>query len=149
MSSNAQTETFVKWTEEDFCDRDTCYFCNTKNNGDWDNSCEDAVCCDCSGKWKYEDGGDKDGEVEGYYLITKDKKQLEDSNTDTDNDVCCVACDAVVCNYEQEPEYKNDNDEAVCDNCWVELGYDNVCQCGSNDCGNCDTWGEGTPKCVE
>ncbi len=69
----------------------------------------------------------------------------EDTDTDTDNDdgVCCVACEVVVCNKADDPPYKDERDEAVCENCWVELGYDNEC----ND--NCDTWGEGTPKCVE
>ena len=62
MSSNTE-EDFVKWTEEDFCDRDTCYFCKTKNDGDWDESCEDAVCVECSDKWEYLD----DYCGEGYY----------------------------------------------------------------------------------
>ena len=57
-----EEETFVKWTEENFCDRETCYFCKTKNVVPW-TDCEDAVCLECSDKWEYLD----DYCGEGYY----------------------------------------------------------------------------------
>ncbi len=97
MSSNTE---FVKWTEEDFCDRDTCYFCKTKNDGDWDESCEDAVCVECSDKWEYLD----DYCGEGYYRECYDcgacgkckewNTDSEEWNTDEDkeeieNNICC------------------------------------------------------------
>jgi hypothetical protein len=50
----------VQWSEE-FCDDMTegrCYFCNKKNYNDWDASCEDAVCIECSKKWKYNEDED-------------------------------------------------------------------------------------------
>jgi hypothetical protein len=87
MASN--TETFVKWTEEDFCDRDTCYFCKTKNNGDWDKSCEDAICWDCSSKWEYNENDD------GYYRKCYD----------------CGACDKCKeWNTDEEEEEEEDTD---------------------------------------
>lgn len=63
------SETFIKWTEENFCDRDTCYFCDTKNNGDWVNGKEDAVCEDCGDKWKW------NLDDEGYYKKEQTKEE--------------------------------------------------------------------------
>ena len=88
MSSNTE---FVKWTEEDFCDRDTCYFCKTKNDGDWDESCEDAVCVECSDKWEYLD----DYCGEGYYRECYD----------------CGACDKCKEWNTDEEEWNTDEEE--------------------------------------
>ena len=59
----------VQWSEE-FCDDMTegrCYFCNKKNYNDWDASCEDAVCIECSKKWKYNE--DEDSYYELQFII--------------------------------------------------------------------------------
>ena len=48
----------IPWTEDDFCDRDTCYFCDEENDGDWVDGQEDAVCIKCSKKWRYDDNED-------------------------------------------------------------------------------------------
>ncbi len=48
--------TFIKWTAEDFCDRDTCYFCKTKDI--WQSKHEDAVCDKCAEVWKYDEDDD-------------------------------------------------------------------------------------------
>ena len=52
---------FIAWTENDFCDRDTCYFCDEENDGDWVDGQEDAVCDCCRKKWRYDE--DRDGYV--------------------------------------------------------------------------------------
>ena len=52
MSNNSQNMNYVKWSE-DFCDRETCYFCGKKNDGDWDNRYEDGVCISCGEIWKF------------------------------------------------------------------------------------------------
>ena len=49
-------DNFIKWTEEDFCDRDTCYFCKTKDI--WQSKHEDAVCDKCAEVWKYDEDDD-------------------------------------------------------------------------------------------
>lgn len=46
----------IFWTTEFYNDK--CYFCKKKNDGDWDSSCEDAVCEKCSKKWRYDDNED-------------------------------------------------------------------------------------------
>ncbi len=106
MSSN--TETFVKWTDEDFCDRDTCYFCKTKNNGDWDESCEDAVCVECSDKWEYLD----DYRGEGYYRICYD----------------CGACDKC-------KEWNTDEEEEETESCKTCMAVSGGKIEGCDDCG--------------
>ena len=114
MASN--TETFVKWTEEDFCDRDTCYFCKTKNNGDWDKSCEDAVCCDCSDKWEYIDVAYCG---EGYYRKCYD----------------CGACDKCKeWNTDEEEEEEEDEEE--------DAEYNVRCENGEAKCEECGKWGQ-------
>tara|TARA_R110000823_G_scaffold307272_1_gene429883 strand:+ start:3091 stop:3684 length:594 start_codon:yes stop_codon:yes gene_type:complete len=50
-------EEYIKWSD-DFVNKDYCYFCGVKNNGDWDKSCEDAVCIDCSEKYEYDENID-------------------------------------------------------------------------------------------
>jgi len=52
---------FIEWTNDRFNDRDDCYFCKTKNDNDWNDDFEDAVCVDCSEIWKYNENDD------GYY----------------------------------------------------------------------------------
>ena len=45
---------------EEFSDEYTegrCYFCNRKNNGEWDIN-EDAVCRSCGEKYKYDEDED-------------------------------------------------------------------------------------------
>jgi len=49
-------DNFIKWTAEDFCDRDTCYFCKTKDI--WESKHEDAVCIKCAEVWKYDEDDD-------------------------------------------------------------------------------------------
>ena len=52
-----EEEEYIKWSD-DFVNKDYCYFCGVKNNGDWDKSCEDAVCIDCSEKYEYDENID-------------------------------------------------------------------------------------------
>ena len=53
-----EVEEYIKWSDDDFVNKDYCYFCGVKNNGDWDKSCEDAVCIDCSEKYEYDENID-------------------------------------------------------------------------------------------
>lgn len=58
----------VKWNE-DFAS-DKCFFCGCENDGDWCEEDEDAVCCDCSGTWEFDEeedvynANDGDGEYQ-------------------------------------------------------------------------------------
>jgi len=55
----------IQWSEA-FCDDMTdgrCYFCNKRNNNDWDASCEDAVCIECGEKFRF------DADEECYYEL--------------------------------------------------------------------------------
>tara|TARA_R110001606_G_scaffold2415_1_gene10556 strand:+ start:1285 stop:1845 length:561 start_codon:yes stop_codon:yes gene_type:complete len=39
---------------------------------------------------------------------------------DSEEEVCCVGCNIKVCGYDEEPPHKDNRDEAVCNDCWVE-----------------------------
>jgi len=118
-----EEQTFVKWTEEDFCDRDTCYFCKTKNNGDWDKSCEDAVCCDCSDKWEYIDVAYCG---EGYYRKCYDCgacDKCKEWNTDEEEEEeekKCTDCENSVV----------DIDDRLCHSCYHKSCGVGECYCG-------------------
>jgi len=38
-----------------------------------------------------------------------------------DDMVHCVGCGESVCKFTEEPQYKDDRDEAVCEECYIEL----------------------------
>ncbi len=44
-----------------------------------------------------------------------------------EDDVVCVGCNEFVCKFNEEPKYKDDRDEAVCENCH---NYDEEYDCG-------------------
>ena len=35
-----------------------CMKCSKKNDGDWDNNCEDPICIECGEIWKYNENDD-------------------------------------------------------------------------------------------
>jgi len=44
-----------------------CMKCSKKNDGDWDNNCEDPICIECGKIWKYNENDDS------YYKIIKEE----------------------------------------------------------------------------
>ena len=49
-----------------------------------------------------------------------EKKEEEEE----EDDVCCVGCGEFVCKYEDEPDHKDERDEAICDDCYEEEEFD-------------------------
>ena len=56
-----EVDNFIKWSQESFVDRDTCYFCGVGAGNCWVVGGEDAVCCGCEEKWRYDEN--KDGYI--------------------------------------------------------------------------------------
>ena len=56
-----ESDNFIKWSQSDFVDRDTCYFCGVGAGNCWVVGGEDAVCCGCEEKWRYDEN--KDGYI--------------------------------------------------------------------------------------
>ena len=40
---------------------------------------------------------------------------------DEHHDVCCVGCGEFVCYKEEEPDHKDERDEAICEDCYKEF----------------------------
>jgi hypothetical protein len=52
-----------------------------------------------------------------------------------EEDVCCVGCGDRVCGFHEEPDHKDDRDEAVCNDCYECIEEEDVCDdCGEEDC---------------
>ena len=61
--------------------------------------------------------------------ITYKKKEEEEEEM-----VHCVGCNEPVCKFTEEPPHKDDRDEAVCEDCYVFLEKEEVCElCGGQN----------------
>ena len=49
-----------------------CMKCSKKNDGDWDNNCEDPICIECGEIWKYNENDDS------YYKIIKEEEEEQE-----------------------------------------------------------------------
>tara|TARA_R110000772_G_scaffold114329_2_gene218713 strand:- start:113 stop:862 length:750 start_codon:yes stop_codon:yes gene_type:complete len=80
---------------------------------------------------KKEEEGSKCGEcgvltqgrkIRSLWNNTLCEKCGEESDDEEEDDVCCVGCGEFVCKYEDEPDHKDERDEAICDECYFESG---------------------------
>ena len=77
-------------------------------------------CSDCDDEDDYCDGGCGKKEIwdcsDRHMCKTCHFKKEEEE----EEDVCCVGCGEYVCKFNEEPNHKDDRDEAVCDECCGE-----------------------------
>ena len=83
---------------------------------------------------KYIDMEKKYKELQVELLEVKKRLQVQEDDEEEEDTVHCVGCGEFVCKFTEEPPYKDDRDEAVCEECYIELHEEEVCElCGGQN----------------